>query len=99
MMIDVLGLDLGFVLDQIVSCERSIEEIEFSFIQQLSTILRSTTFSVCVLRLKLLYPSNTFHSDHIILRHFFNHILNAQELFSIILNAQELFLNFFVILN
>jgi len=33
MMIDVLGLDLGFVLDQIVSCERSIEEIEFSFIQ------------------------------------------------------------------
>ena len=31
MMIDVLGLD--FVVDQIVNCEISIEEIEFSFIQ------------------------------------------------------------------
>jgi hypothetical protein len=33
MMIDVLGLDFGFVLDQIVNCVISNEEIEFSFIQ------------------------------------------------------------------
>jgi hypothetical protein len=33
MMNDVLGLDLGFVLDQIVNCVISNEEIEFSFIQ------------------------------------------------------------------
>jgi len=39
MMIDVLGLD--FLFDQIVNCERSVEEIEFTIQLSLSLMWRS----------------------------------------------------------